>query len=215
MTWLVNPILVVAVNSGRQSENSNLRPASFRKPQTENLKPKTSGEAETIGTTSNHPFWAEDRQEFLQAGSLEIGERLQTLSGDVKVVQQKLPRPGPQPVFNLEVHDEHVYFVGEDGVLVHTTKSYTSAELLGNEVHGYAYQLKHGKKIVYHGIAEGATPELARSNLLSRLSEHSGSKTFDTMEVLVAQKLYHGQLRTFESQSIRIVLDAGGIIESQ
>ncbi len=55
----------------------------------------------------------------MQAESLEIGERLQTLSGDVKVVQQKLPRPGPQPVFNLEVHDEHVYFVGEDGVLVH------------------------------------------------------------------------------------------------
>ena len=60
-----------------------------------------------------------DRQEFVQAGSLEIGERLQTLSGDVKVVQQKLPRPGPQPVFNLEVHNEHVYFVGQDGVLVH------------------------------------------------------------------------------------------------
>ncbi|MFO1002113.1 MAG: polymorphic toxin-type HINT domain-containing protein [Planctomycetaceae bacterium] len=90
----------------------------------ENLKPKTSGKAETIGTTSNHPFWSEDRQEFVQAGSLEIGERLQTLSGDVKVVQQKLPRPGPQPVFNLEVHDEHVYFVGEDGVLVHNSKVY-------------------------------------------------------------------------------------------
>ena len=74
---------------------------------------------ETIGTTSNHPFWSVDRQEFVQAGSLEIGERLQTLSGDVKVVQQKLPRPGPQPVFNLEVHNEHVYFVGQDGVLVH------------------------------------------------------------------------------------------------
>ena len=72
----------------------------------------------------NHPFWSVDRQEFVQAGSLEIGERLQTLSGDVKVVQQKLPRPGPQPVFNLEVHNEHVYFVGEDGVLVHNTGPY-------------------------------------------------------------------------------------------
>ncbi len=60
----------------------------------------------------------------MQAGTLEIGERLQTLSGDVKVVQQKLPRPGPQPVFHLEVHDEHVYFVGEDGVLVHNSKVY-------------------------------------------------------------------------------------------
>ena len=57
----------------------------------------------------------------MQAGSLEIGERLQTLSGDVNVVQQKLPPPGPQPFFNLEVHAEHVYCVGHDGVLVHKT----------------------------------------------------------------------------------------------
>ncbi|MFM8474473.1 MAG: polymorphic toxin-type HINT domain-containing protein, partial [Planctomycetaceae bacterium] len=85
---------------------------------------------ETIGTTSNHPFWSVDRQEFVQAGSLEIGERLQTLSGDVKVVQQKLPHPGPQPVFNLEVHNEHVYFVGEDGVLVHN----------GNEIYSINQQ---------------------------------------------------------------------------
>jgi hypothetical protein len=65
-------------------------------PKTEHLKPKTIGEAETepIGTTSNHPFWSVDRQEFVHAGSLEIGERLQTLSGDVKDVQQKLSRPG-------------------------------------------------------------------------------------------------------------------------
>ncbi len=88
---------------------------------TENRTLKTVGEADTIGTTSNHPFWSEDRQEFVQASSLEIGERLQTLSGDVKVVQQKLPRPGPQPVFNLEVHAEHVYCVGQDGVLVHNS----------------------------------------------------------------------------------------------
>jgi hypothetical protein len=86
---------------------------------------------ETIGTTSNHPFWSVDRQEFVQAGSLEIGERLQTLSGDVKVVQQKLPRPGPQPVFNLEVHNEHVYFVGHDGVLVHNAKGYDT-NLMGS-----------------------------------------------------------------------------------
>ena len=99
-------------------------------------------------------------------------------------------------MFNLEVHDEHVYFVGDDGELVHNTNSDTSAELSGNEVHGYAYQLKHGKNVFYHGIAEGATPEVARGNLVSGLSDHSGSKTFDTMEVLVAQKLYHGQLRS-------------------
>ena len=86
--------------------------------ETQTLKP--FGEAETIGTTSNHPFWSVDRQEYVQAGSLQPGERLQTLHGDTKVVVSNLPRPGPKTdVYNLEVHAEHVYFVGEDGVLVH------------------------------------------------------------------------------------------------
>ena len=76
---------------------------------------------DTIGVTANHPFWSVDRAEFVQAGELRIGERLQTLTGDIQWVQQKLPRPGPEPVYNLEVHDEHVYYVGSSGVLVHNS----------------------------------------------------------------------------------------------
>ncbi|MDP1562026.1 MAG: polymorphic toxin-type HINT domain-containing protein [Pirellulaceae bacterium] len=76
---------------------------------------------ESIGVTFNHPFWSIDRAEFVQAGELTIGERLQTLAGDTVWVQQKLPRPGPEPVYNLEVHDEHVYYVGETGLLAHNS----------------------------------------------------------------------------------------------
>jgi hypothetical protein len=74
---------------------------------------------DSIGVTANHPFWSVDRAQFVQAGELQIGERLQTLSGDIHWVQQKLPRPGPEPVYNLEVHAEHVYYVGSEGVLAH------------------------------------------------------------------------------------------------
>ncbi|MEZ6132844.1 MAG: polymorphic toxin-type HINT domain-containing protein [Planctomycetaceae bacterium] len=85
------------------------------------------GQNEAIGTTSNHPFWSVDRQEYVQAGSLEIGERLKTLHGETKVVVSNLARPGPQTgVYNLEVHAEHVYFVGEGGVLVHNSQNYTN-----------------------------------------------------------------------------------------
>ena len=75
----------VAANAANTANgHSPLNTCDF--PNTEHLKPKTLGEAdsEPIGTTSNHPFWSADRQEFVQAGSLEIGERLQTLSEDVK-----------------------------------------------------------------------------------------------------------------------------------
>ncbi|MEZ6127737.1 MAG: polymorphic toxin-type HINT domain-containing protein [Planctomycetaceae bacterium] len=92
---------------------------------TENCRLKTLGEAEPIGTTSNHPFWSVDRQEYVQAGQLRVGERLQTLHGDTKIVVSNLPRPGPKTnVYNLEVHAEHTYFVGQDGVLVHNSAEY-------------------------------------------------------------------------------------------
>ncbi|MEZ6132845.1 MAG: polymorphic toxin-type HINT domain-containing protein [Planctomycetaceae bacterium] len=100
---------------------------SASEPNTEHRTLKTIGEAETIGTTSNHPFWSVDRNEYVQAGSLDPGECLKTLHGDTKVVVSNLPRPGPQlDVYNLEVHAEHVYFVGEGGVLVHNSQNYGS-----------------------------------------------------------------------------------------
>lgn len=78
-------------------------------------------DSETIGTTSNHPFWSVDRGEYVQAGKLSQGERVQTYAGDTKRVLNQHPRPGPQPVYNLEVHAEHVYYVGNSGTLVHNT----------------------------------------------------------------------------------------------
>ena len=72
-----------------------------------------------IGCTDNHPFWSEDRQDFIEAGKLIEGERVLLYSGEPRRVVQKLPRPGPQYVNNLEVFGEHVYHVTLDGVLVH------------------------------------------------------------------------------------------------
>jgi hypothetical protein len=74
---------------------------------------------ERIGVTGNHPIWSEDRHDYIAAMDLRVGERLKNLSGDTVWVQQKLPRPGPTPVYNLEVQDEHVYYVGTNGVLAH------------------------------------------------------------------------------------------------
>lgn len=78
-----------------------------------------SASTEAIGTTSNHPFWSEDQKEYVQAASLEIGEQVRTYTGDTKQVVSLLPRPGPEAVFNLEVHGEHVYYVGDWGITVH------------------------------------------------------------------------------------------------
>ncbi|MDD3471101.1 MAG: polymorphic toxin-type HINT domain-containing protein, partial [Thermoguttaceae bacterium] len=72
-----------------------------------------------IGCTPNHPFWSVDRRAFVNAGELLVGENVQLYSGETKRVVQKLARPSPELVYNIEVLGEHVYHVTTDGVLVH------------------------------------------------------------------------------------------------
>lgn len=81
------------------------------------------GESDAIGVTDNHLFWSEDRQAFVAIGQMESGERVVTFHGDTKRIESRLPRPGPQLVYNLEVYGEHVYFVGQQGLLVHNAYS--------------------------------------------------------------------------------------------
>jgi hypothetical protein len=97
--------------------------------------PRTTAGAASkpIGVTDNHLFWSEDRGEFIEIGRMDIGERVRTLFGETKILAQKLPRPGPPAeVYNLEVHEEHVYFVGDDGVLAHNNCEIA----FGNRAHG-------------------------------------------------------------------------------
>jgi hypothetical protein len=83
----------------------------------------TTGSDESIGATANHPFWSEDRQAFIPAGDLQPGERLLRADGHIDQVTSIIPRAGPEPVFNLEIDGQHVYFVGCNGLLVHNSYS--------------------------------------------------------------------------------------------
>ena len=74
-----------------------------------------------IGTTSVHPFWSIDREEFVPAGKLKLDEKVVTIEGQVWRLTSIVPRAGPEPVYNFEVANEHVYYVGKQGVLVHNS----------------------------------------------------------------------------------------------
>ncbi|MGL4460991.1 MAG: hypothetical protein ACRC1K_02480, partial [Planctomycetia bacterium] len=76
------------------------------------------GDPTPTGVTANHPYWSADREAFIPAGDLQIGERLQRADGTTAAVLRRTPRPD-EPVFNLEVHGEHVFRVGNCGILVH------------------------------------------------------------------------------------------------
>ncbi len=79
---------------------------------------KLESESKPIGVTATHPFWSLDREEWVSAIDLEIGETLKTLAGTT-VVESRSKRKEPETVYNIEVEGDHVYRVGESGVLVH------------------------------------------------------------------------------------------------
>ena len=111
----IEPCPEAAVGEGR------LVTGKFEHSSAEVIDLHVDGVSEPIGTTSNHPFWSEDRRDFVQAGQLRIGERLRLRDGSTPVVTAALPRSQSVPVFNLEVDGEHVYYVAASGVLVHNT----------------------------------------------------------------------------------------------
>jgi hypothetical protein len=76
------------------------------------------GTVETITGTTIHPVWSVDRQEWVPLAELVDGETLQGLDGLAVVLSVSLSRV-TQPVYNIEVHGEHVYQVGELGLVVH------------------------------------------------------------------------------------------------
>jgi len=82
---------------------------------------RIEGSNKPIGTTSSHPFWSEDRQQFVAAGDLRVGENLLLADDTTRRVESITLRPNRETVYNIEVEGEHVFYVGEDGVLVHNT----------------------------------------------------------------------------------------------
>jgi hypothetical protein len=77
------------------------------------------GLAEPIRCTDNHPFWSEDRQEFVQAGSLQPDERLLTAHGESYSLERLIACEESVPVYNIEVQNQHTYFVSNLGLLAH------------------------------------------------------------------------------------------------
>lgn len=72
-----------------------------------------------IGTTANHPFWSEDRQQFVRGDELQPGEHFRTRPNVSSRVLRTQPRTGHYAVFNIEVAQTHVYEVSSQGILVH------------------------------------------------------------------------------------------------
>lgn len=138
------------------------------------------GKVESIEGTPIHPVWSEDRQDWLPLGELTEGEQLRGDTGTAIVLAATILLR-PTPVYNIEVHGEHVYQVGELGVVVHnacsSTSGHSSAAAIGQQMHkaymaGIAngstlfkeYILKSGKRVDFLDTAKGIVYELKPNN---------------------------------------------------
>ena len=134
--------------------------ATFKHPPTTQVLDVTfDGESQPIGVTNNHLFWSADRGEFLPIGEMSLGERVITYQGDTKRITSKLARPGPEHVYNLEVYGEHVYYVGEQGLLVHNNCTIVLAisdelDSLKSRFGGVDYNDFHAKGLTTDNLRE-------------------------------------------------------------
>lgn len=79
-----------------------------------------AGEESSVGVTSEHPFWSVDRNAYIPAGDLREGELLLCADGTTTQLRASNRRVATEvQVFNLEVDVDHVYYIGDTGVLVH------------------------------------------------------------------------------------------------
>ena len=72
----------------------------------------------TIVGTAIHPVWSLDRNDWVPLGDLTEGKLLHSECGPIAVRSLRVHNQ-PTCVYNLEVHGEHVYQVGDLGLLVH------------------------------------------------------------------------------------------------
>lgn len=86
------------------------------------------GQIETLEGTTIHPIWSEDRQDWVPLGELQQGEALLAASGPAIALSVAL-HSILAPVYNIEVHGEYVYQVGEFAFLVHNGTAFRCMDL--------------------------------------------------------------------------------------
>lgn len=101
--------------------------------------------------TSFHPFWSVDRQDWIPLGQLYEFERVQTRRGEIRLLSRVASLT--TDVYNIEVDCDHVYEVGDVGVLVHNA----CGKNLGEAMSGNAGARRMWDKgyEAHHLIAEG------------------------------------------------------------
>ena len=99
------------------------------------------GQKQTIKTTNEHPFWAVERDDYIEAGDLQMGYKVRGPTGELLWLLSTRYEPHPEgvPVYNCEVEDLHNYFVSPAGsrappVLAHNADCLSAVNETGTQL---------------------------------------------------------------------------------
>jgi hypothetical protein len=88
---------------------------------------------ETITGTPPHPIWSVEEDDWIELGEIEEGDFVLTDHGPLEVIETA-SRTTAETVYNVEVHGHHVYYIGDDGVLVHNATAKYNTGTVGKVV---------------------------------------------------------------------------------
>lgn len=84
---------------------------------------RIEGERDPLRPSDDHPFWVrrggDPAGAWMEAGKLRLGDLLETTHGTWRRITAITPESHEQTVYNFTVANDHDYFVGETGFLVH------------------------------------------------------------------------------------------------
>ncbi|MFE7635882.1 polymorphic toxin-type HINT domain-containing protein, partial [Kitasatospora sp. NPDC057518] len=81
------------------------------------------GAGQSLTSTDHHPFWSENRKQWVDAVDLQTGDELRAPDGQPQRIEDVRHWNTLQPAYNLAVDELHTYYVvaGTTPVLVHNT----------------------------------------------------------------------------------------------
>jgi RHS repeat-associated protein len=86
------------------------------------LEMRVEGERTPLHPSTSHPFWVKRgyaKAGWTRSGQIRAGDLVQSMQGAWRRVVSITPLPGQETVYNFTVANDHDYFVGETGFLVH------------------------------------------------------------------------------------------------
>ncbi len=95
-----------------------------------------SGTDDPLGVTAGHPIWSVTREAWVPAAGLKMGEAVYSLTGNRVTITDIRKRPGTYTVYNLEVYQDHVFYVSNYQILVHNSCAVKPRLYEGNSKHG-------------------------------------------------------------------------------